>query len=142
MNEGNLNKWEGEGSIGLISSKITLQGPLSKGKTSVLLSARRTYIDLIARPIIKAAAKQDGVEVKPQLYFYDLNFKLQHRLNEKHRLYASFYSGSDRFFFTGQHHLSPALELATLPQALCQYHPHLQRLHHRHRIGNQRDLSQ
>ncbi len=102
MKEGNLNKWEGEGAIGLISSKITLQGPLYKGKTSVLLSARRTYVDLIARPIIKAAAKQQGVQVKPQLYFYDLNFKLQHRINDKHRLYASFYSGSDRFFFRYQ----------------------------------------
>ncbi len=100
MKEGNLNKWQGEGSIGLISSKITLQGPIQKDKTSVLLSARRTYVDLIARPIIKAAAKAEGIQVRPQLYFYDLNFKMQHRINDKHRLYASFYSGSDRFFFT------------------------------------------
>ncbi len=99
MKEGNLNTWHGEGAIGLISSKITLEGPLAKGKTSMLISARRTYVDLIARPIIKAAAKAEGIQIKPQLYFYDLNFKLQHRLNEKHRLYASFYSGSDRFFF-------------------------------------------
>lgn len=99
MKEGNLNEWHGEGAIGLISSKVTLEGPLAKGKTSMLVSARRTYVDLIARPIIKAAARAEGIQVKPQLYFYDLNAKLQHRLNDKHRLYASFYSGSDRFFF-------------------------------------------
>ncbi len=100
MKEGNLNEWHGEGAIGLISSKITLEGPLSKGKTSVLLSARRTYVDIIARPIIKSVARQNQLEVKPKLYFYDLNFKLQHRLNDKHRIYASFYSGSDVFFFS------------------------------------------
>ena len=97
MKEGNLNKWEGEGSIGLISSKLTLSGPIKKGKTSILLSGRRTYADLIAKPIIKASARQSNSEVDLKLHFYDLNGKLQHRINDKNRLFLSFYTGEDAF---------------------------------------------
>lgn len=97
MKEGNLNEWEGEGSVGLISSKLTVSGPLKKGKTSLLLSGRRTYADLLAKPIIKSAARQDGSEVDLSLYFYDLNAKLQHKINDNHRLFLSFYSGADVF---------------------------------------------
>ncbi|MFK8160882.1 MAG: TonB-dependent receptor plug domain-containing protein, partial [Lewinella sp.] len=97
MKEGNLNKWEGEGSVGLISSKLTVSGPINKGKTSILLSGRRTYADFIAKPLIKSAASQDGSEVDLSLYFYDLNAKLQHKVNDKHRLFLSFYSGADVF---------------------------------------------
>ena len=96
MKEGNLNEWEGEGSIGLISSKLTLSGPIVKEKTSLLVSGRRTYADLIAKPLIRSAAADDE-EIDLQLYFYDLNAKLQHKVNDRHRLFASFYSGSDRF---------------------------------------------
>jgi len=59
MKEGNLQEWHGEGSIGLISSKLTLQGPIQKGKTSFLISGRRTYADLIFRPSIKANTPAD-----------------------------------------------------------------------------------
>ncbi len=96
MKEGNLRKWEGEGSIGLISSKLTVSGPIKKDKTSILLSGRRTYADLIAKPLIKAAAAE-GTEQKIKLYFYDLNGKLQHKINDNHRLFLSFYSGADVF---------------------------------------------
>ena len=93
MKEGNLNEFHGEGSIGLISSKLTLQGPIAKGKTSFLISGRRTYADLIAKPFIET----DGE--KPKFHFYDLNAKIQHKLNDKHRLYLSAYSGADIFEF-------------------------------------------
>lgn len=97
MNEGNMQKFQGEGSLGLISSKLTLQGPIVKDKTSFLISGRRTYIDVLANPIIKAAAKEDGVQVKPKLFFYDMNAKIQHKFNDKHRLFLSAYSGADVF---------------------------------------------
>lgn len=100
MNEGNLKESHGEGSIGLISSKIALQGPIVKDKTSFLLSARRTYADLIFKPIIKAAAASSGEDLGIDLYFYDINAKVQHKFNNKHRLFASFYRGSDVFFNT------------------------------------------
>ena len=97
MKEGNLKKWEGEGSVGLISSKLTVSGPLKKDKTSILVSGRRTYADLVARPIIKAATAEEGADVDLSLYFYDLNAKLQHKINDNHRLFLSFYSGEDVF---------------------------------------------
>ncbi|MEM9528716.1 MAG: TonB-dependent receptor, partial [Bacteroidota bacterium] len=97
MKEGNLKEWEGEGSIGIISSKLTLSGPIKKDKTSILVSGRRTYADLIAKPLIKSAAANEGSDVDLSLYFYDLNAKLQHKVNENHRLFLSFYSGADVF---------------------------------------------
>lgn len=97
MDEGNLQKFQGEGSLGLISSKLTLQGPIVKDKTSFLISGRRTYVDVIARPLIKATAKEDGVQLTPKLFFYDLNAKIQHKFNNKHRLFLSAYSGADVF---------------------------------------------
>jgi len=95
MKEGNLNEFHGEGSIGLISSRLTLQGPINKGKTSFLLSGRRTYADLIAKPFIKS----DSGARKPTLHFYDLNGKIQHKVSDKHRVYLSGYLGSDDFGF-------------------------------------------
>ncbi len=95
MKEGDLNEFHGEGSIGLISSRLTLEGPINKGKTSFLLSGRRTYADLIAKPFIKSS---NGAR-KPTLYFYDLNGKIQHKISDKHRLYLSGYLGSDAFGF-------------------------------------------
>ena len=97
MKEGNMQEFHGEGSIGLISSKLTLEGPINKGKTSFLISGRRTYADLIAKPLAKSAASQDGVDFNLALYFYDLNAKIQHKFNEKHRLFLSAYSGADVF---------------------------------------------
>jgi len=93
MKEGNLNDFSTEGSIGLISSKLTLQGPIRQGQTSFLLSGRRTYADLIARPFLT------GKNEKPVFHFYDLNGKIQHKLNNKHRLYLSGYLGTDAFGF-------------------------------------------
>ncbi|MCF8244631.1 MAG: TonB-dependent receptor [Saprospiraceae bacterium] len=97
MKEGNMQEFHGEGSVGLISSKLTLEGPLWKDKTSFLISGRRTYIDLITRPLIRAAGNAEGVDLKLKLYFYDLNAKINHKFNDKHRLYLSAYSGSDIF---------------------------------------------
>jgi hypothetical protein len=97
MKEGNMNEFHGEGSVGLISSKLTLEGPIWKDKTSFIVSGRRTYIDLVTRPLIRAAARAEGADLKLKLYFYDLNAKINHKFNDKHRLYLSAYSGADIF---------------------------------------------
>ena len=97
MKEGNNKEFHGEGSIGLISSRLTLEGPIQKEKTSFMVSARRTYADFIAKPFIKAASRQGDTEVKMKLYFYDLNAKINHKINDKHRVYLSAYSGADVF---------------------------------------------
>ncbi|MDW3648661.1 MAG: TonB-dependent receptor plug domain-containing protein [Bacteroidia bacterium] len=99
MKEGNLNKFEGEGSIGLISSKLSLQGPIQKGKSSFIISGRRTYIDLLTRPISKIASQG---EASVGYYFYDLNGKINHRFSDKDRLYFSFYMGDDKFGGSGK----------------------------------------
>ena len=102
MKEGNMKEFHGEGSIGTISSKLTLEGPIIKDKMSFIVSARRTYIDLIAKPFIALANnanQSQGFDEKfgLKLYFYDLNAKLNYKINDKHRLYLSAYSGADVF---------------------------------------------
>ena len=94
MKEGNLNSFHGEGAISNIASKLTLEGPIKKGTTSFLLSARRTYLDVFFSPFVKS--QSDGLD-KLATYFYDLNGKLQHRINDKHSLHLSFYTGKDVF---------------------------------------------
>ncbi|GIR13459.1 MAG: hypothetical protein CM15mP23_20340 [Cryomorphaceae bacterium] len=59
MKEGNTKAFEGEGSIGLIASKLTMQGPIVKDKASWIVSARRTYIDALAQPFIMASSDGD-----------------------------------------------------------------------------------
>jgi hypothetical protein len=98
MKEGNLQEWHGEGSIGLISSKLTAEGPIVKDKTSLLISGRRTYADLVFKPFIAMANRQNEEDLRVKLYFYDLNAKLQHKINDKHRLYLSGYFGADVFY--------------------------------------------
>jgi hypothetical protein len=98
MKEGNLQEWHGEGAVGMISSRLTLEGPIKKDKTSILVSGRRTYADLLFRPIVALANQQSEEDVKIKLHFYDFNAKLQHKFNDKHRLYLSAYLGADVFF--------------------------------------------
>ena len=82
MKEGNLKNVEGEGSIGIVASKLTLQGPVVKDKTAFIVSGRRTYIDLLAQPIIKNATDGEG---SGGYYFYDLNAKVNHKFSERDR---------------------------------------------------------
>ena len=97
MKEGNNQEFHGEGSIGSISSKLTLEGPIIKDKTSFIVSARRTYIDVFMAPFIAAANRQSETDFGIKLFFYDLNAKINHKINDKHRLYLSAYSGADVF---------------------------------------------
>ncbi len=100
MKEGNNQALHGEGSIGIIASRLTLEGPLVKDKASFLISARRTYIDILARPIIAAGFRSPGGSSGVAgYYFYDLNGKVNYRLSAKDRLYLSAYMGDDNFYF-------------------------------------------
>ena len=92
MKEGNMKKIVGEGSIGLVASRFTLEGPIIKDKASFIVSARRTLLDLWAAPL---AHKIDPKEAIPGYYFYDLNAKLNYKFSEKDRLYLSTYAGND-----------------------------------------------
>ena len=94
MKEGNMQKLHGEGAIGLIASRLTVEGPIKKDTASFIFSARRTYIDILARPFIKA--QTEGVSAG--YYFYDLNGKLNWKLSARDRLYLSGYLGYDEFY--------------------------------------------
>ncbi len=95
MNDGNNKKWEGNGGIGLISSRLTLQGPIVKDKTSIIVSGRRTYADMFL-PLFANEDNQDS-----KIFFYDINAKVKHVINNNNRLYLSFYTGRDMFKGTG-----------------------------------------
>ena len=86
---GNNKRLAGEGGIGLISSRLTLDGPLGTDKVTFVLSGRRTYADLLLM-----AAKERSVR-SIDLHFYDLNGKINYRINENNRIYLSGYVGKD-----------------------------------------------
>jgi len=97
MNDGNDKEFHGNASIGLISSKINLEGPIIKEKTTFNLSFRRTYADILTQPFIMATSKQNGNSGSSSAgyYFYDLNAKISHKISNNDRLFLSFYSGDD-----------------------------------------------
>lgn len=87
MNEGNNQNTSTSGSLGLISAKLNVEGPIQKNKSSFLITGRRTYAD--------AFLKLDDQYKDNQLYFYDLNAKLNYELGKKDKLYLSGYFGKD-----------------------------------------------
>ncbi|MDC1403148.1 TonB-dependent receptor [Crocinitomicaceae bacterium] len=95
MNEGNNKRFGVKGGLGLISSRITAEGPIKKGKGSFIASARRTYIDVI----MKAAISDDSPFAGSSYFFYDFNFKANYRLSPKDKLFVAGYYGKDKFIF-------------------------------------------
>ncbi len=99
MKEGNMKELKGEFSIGLISSRFSLEGPIKKDKTSFIISGRRTYIDILAAPVIKAVNKHTaGYKTTGGYFFYDLNGKINHKFSDNSRLYFSSYLGLDKAY--------------------------------------------
>ncbi len=91
MKEGNSKRFSGSGGIGTISSRLTLEGPVFDGNTSFMVAGRRTYADIFL-PFAKDKDIRDNT-----LYFYDLNAKINHRINDRNRLFLSGYFGRDVF---------------------------------------------
>ena len=89
MKDGNSKKLSGLGGIGTISSRLTIDGPIKKDKTTFLVSGRRTYLDLFL-PL-----SSDEDVKNSRLYFYDASLKLTHRFNDNNRMYVSGYLGRD-----------------------------------------------
>lgn len=90
MNEGNSKTYHASGGIGLISSKLNIEGPIQKEKSSFLVSGRRTYADLLLRSTGDERFKDNS------LYFYDLNVKANYIISDKDRIYLSGYFGRDK----------------------------------------------
>ncbi|MDA3881714.1 MAG: TonB-dependent receptor [Bacteroidales bacterium] len=93
MKEGNNQSYEASGGIGTISSRITVEGPIVKDTSSFMISARRTYADMLL------LFSKDTNFRDTKLYFYDLNLKTNYIFNEKNRLFISGYFGRDVFAF-------------------------------------------
>lgn len=89
MNDGNNQHYQVSGGIGLISAKLNVEGPVQKGKSSFLITGRRTYADMFLKLARDSSLRNNT------LYFYDLNAKLNYILGNKDRLYLSGYFGKD-----------------------------------------------
>lgn len=90
MKDGNNKKYVVEGGVGLVASRITVEGPIKKDQSSFIVSGRRTYAFDLAQPVIK-----NTDFAGTNYYFYDLNLKINHRFSRKDRLFASAYFGRD-----------------------------------------------
>ncbi len=91
MKDGNMKKFSGTGGVGLISSRLTLEGPIKKNQTSFIVSGRRTYADLFI-PLFG----NDGLNGS-KLFFWDFNAKVTHIINDNNRVFISAYLGKDVF---------------------------------------------
>lgn len=96
MKDGNLKKFGVSGGIGLISSRLAIEGPIVKDKGSFIISGRRSYLDLFLK-----LSKDKDIQ-KTKLYFYDLNMKANYKLSDKDRIFVSGYFGRDDFGFSDQ----------------------------------------
>ena len=94
-NNGNDKQIHGNASIGFVSAKLNLEGPIKSERTTFCLSARRTYADILLQPLVRKLADNRDYNLRAGYYFYDLNGKLTHRFNDRSRLFASYYMGSD-----------------------------------------------
>ena len=98
-NNGNNQQLHGNLSLGLISAKVCLEGPIVKERTTFNISARRTYADLFMVPIIKKLSASSGdANFKAGYWFYDVNAKATHKFSDKSRMFASFYMGQDKVY--------------------------------------------
>lgn len=95
MKDGNYKEYHASGGIGVIASRLTVEGPIKKDTSSFIISARRTYIDVLVDPFIKetAAIKGSGY------HFYDLTAKFNWIVSDKDRLFLSGYFGRDVFTY-------------------------------------------
>lgn len=99
LNEGNRKKFSGKGGLGLISSRLTLEGPFDEGNGSFILSGRRTYADLITRQVNRMNQDNEDFNPIPDYFFYDFNTKANYDINENNKVFISGYFGRDKFKF-------------------------------------------
>ena len=92
---GDMQQLKGRGGIGLISSRLTIDGPIKKGKASYLISGRRTYIDALAKPFLNPNSAFGG----SAYHFFDVNGRVDWKLKKGNSIYLSAYTGDDVFDF-------------------------------------------
>jgi len=104
MKEGNAKELEVNGGAGLIFSRLAVEAPIVKDKASFILAGRRSYIDVLAAPVLDDAS----------LYFYDLTGKVNYNINQKNKIYLSGYLGRDVFNFDANQGFSWGNQTATI----------------------------
>ncbi len=97
MKEGNKTKYQTEGGIGLLSENLTFQGPIQKNKSSFIISARRSHINLLLQPFTSNSTSY---------IFYDVNAKVNFELGKKDHLFLSFFKGNDKADYIGANSLN------------------------------------
>ncbi|WP_299758166.1 TonB-dependent receptor [uncultured Pontibacter sp.] len=99
MNKGNNERIQANGGLGLISSRLTVDGPIIKDKLNFTVSGRRTYVDIFTRQLNRIKEGDKEYNPIPDYYFYDLNGSLNYTLSDKDQLSLSGYFGRDFFGF-------------------------------------------
>lgn len=98
MKEGNNQSFKGKATLGIVASKVSVEGPLKDENTSYFVSVRRMLYDLISRPLSYFIFEKIS---SIGYHFYDVNAKINHRFSDKSRLYLSIYGGDDKLGLTG-----------------------------------------
>ncbi len=108
MNDGNNKEYHVSGGIGLIASRLNVEGPIVKNKGSFMISARRTYADLFLK------LSKDTTTNKSSLYFYDINAKANYQFDDRNKIFLSAYLGQDELGFGNQFGIKWGNTTATL----------------------------
>lgn len=95
LKDGNKQEFAGSGGLGIIASRLTLEAPIIKDKSSFMISGRRTYLDIFTRAVNQNREGDSSASPVPNYYFYDLNTKVNFELGEKDRVFLSGYFGRD-----------------------------------------------
>ncbi|MBN2893855.1 MAG: TonB-dependent receptor plug domain-containing protein [Bacteroidales bacterium] len=100
MRDGNMYDFNANVSVGLLASRATIEGPIVKGKSSFIISARRSYLDLIALPVefVVSKIQPDMGNFAAGYYFQDFNAKFNYKFSDKDRVYLSLYAGKDKAY--------------------------------------------
>ena len=96
VKDGSFDRWHLKGGLGLVSSRVSVDGPITPGKTSILFAGRSTYSNWVLRRVQLPEVRASSVS------FYDLNFRLTHRFNEKNNLTISAFNSDDQFSYNNE----------------------------------------
>lgn len=100
--DGNKHEFGARGDVGLLSGRLTLEGPIQKGKSSFIFSGRRSLVGWYLQPLAESLWEEESQQGQLDYHFHDLNAKLNFELSEKDNLYFSLYQGRDRYGRNGE----------------------------------------
>jgi len=115
--DGNNQEFHGQGGLGLLAARLSLEGPIVRGKSSFLISGRHSLVNSYLAPVSRNLKKERGEQGAAKYSFYDLNAKFNFTLSERDRFYLSLYSGNDDFLNFGKRskHIGLPGEAGSMP---------------------------